>query len=39
MKPARLQITHIASAGAVGCDAIDYKLTDHFAMRRTARIT
>lgn len=31
MKPARVQITHIASAGAVGCDAIDYKLTDHFA--------
>ena len=31
MKPARVQITHIASAGAVGCEAIDYKLTDHFA--------
>lgn len=31
MKPARVQITHIASAGAVGCDAIDYKLTDYFA--------
>lgn len=31
MKPARVQITHIASAGALGCDAIDYKLTDHFA--------
>ena len=31
MKPARLQITHIASAGAVGCDAIDYKLTDQLA--------
>ena len=31
MKPARVQITHIASAGAVGCDAIDYKLTDGFA--------
>lgn len=31
MKPARVQITHIASAGAVGCDAIDFKLTDHFA--------
>ena len=30
-KPARVQITHIASAGAVGCEAIDYKLTDHFA--------
>jgi len=26
-----VQITHIASAGAVGCDAIDFKLTDHFA--------
>ncbi|OGT03409.1 MAG: hypothetical protein A3F73_12590 [Gallionellales bacterium RIFCSPLOWO2_12_FULL_59_22] len=31
LKPARVQITHIASAGAVGCEAIDYKLTDHFA--------
>jgi predicted O-linked N-acetylglucosamine transferase (SPINDLY family) len=31
MKPARVQITHIASAGAVGCDAIDYKLTDAYA--------
>lgn len=31
LKPARVQITHIASAGAVGCDAIDFKLTDHFA--------
>ncbi len=31
MKPARLQITHIASAGAVGCAGIDYKLTDHYA--------
>jgi predicted O-linked N-acetylglucosamine transferase (SPINDLY family) len=30
-KPARLQITHIASAGAVGLDTIDFKLTDHFA--------
>lgn len=31
LKPARVQITHIASAGAVGSDAIDYKLTDRFA--------
>lgn len=31
MKPARIQVTHIASAGAVGCDAIDFKLTDRFA--------
>ena len=31
LKPARVQITHIANAGAVGCDAIDFKLTDHFA--------
>lgn len=31
MKPARVQITHIASAGTVGCDAIDFKLTDNFA--------
>ncbi|MDP2827015.1 MAG: tetratricopeptide repeat protein [Sulfuricellaceae bacterium] len=31
MKPARVQITHIASAGSVGCEAIDYKLTDHYA--------
>jgi protein O-GlcNAc transferase len=30
-KPARVQITHIASSGAVGLSAIDYKLTDHFA--------
>lgn len=30
-KPARVQITHIASAGAVGLDTIDYKLTDSFA--------
>lgn len=31
LKPARVQVTHIASAGAVGLDAIDFKLTDHFA--------
>jgi predicted O-linked N-acetylglucosamine transferase (SPINDLY family) len=30
-KPARVQITHVASAGAVGCSAIDFKLTDRFA--------
>ena len=30
-KPARVQITHIASCGAVGLSAIDYKLTDSFA--------
>jgi protein O-GlcNAc transferase len=28
LKPARVQITHIASSGAVGLDAIDFKLTD-----------
>jgi predicted O-linked N-acetylglucosamine transferase (SPINDLY family) len=27
-KPARVQLTHVASAGAVGLSAIDYKLTD-----------
>lgn len=30
-KPARVQITHIASAGAVGLDSIDFKLTDQYA--------
>jgi predicted O-linked N-acetylglucosamine transferase (SPINDLY family) len=30
-KPARVQITHVASCGAVGLSAIDYKLTDSFA--------
>jgi predicted O-linked N-acetylglucosamine transferase (SPINDLY family) len=30
-KPARIQITHIASAGAVGLDSIDFKLTDQYA--------
>ncbi len=29
-KPARVQITHIASAGTVGLSAIDFKLTDAF---------
>ncbi len=28
LKPARVQITHIASSGALGLDAIDFKLTD-----------
>jgi protein O-GlcNAc transferase len=31
LKPARVQITHIASAGAVGLSTIDFKLTDAFA--------
>jgi predicted O-linked N-acetylglucosamine transferase (SPINDLY family) len=31
LKPARVQITHIASCGTVGLTAIDYKLTDRFA--------
>ena len=31
LKPARVQITHIASCGTVGLTAIDCKLTDHFA--------
>jgi protein O-GlcNAc transferase len=30
-KPARVQITHVASAGTVGLSAIDFKLTDHHA--------
>jgi predicted O-linked N-acetylglucosamine transferase (SPINDLY family) len=30
LKPARVQITHIASCGAVGLGAIDFKLTDAF---------
>jgi predicted O-linked N-acetylglucosamine transferase (SPINDLY family) len=30
LKPARVQITHIASAGATGLSAIDFKLTDTF---------
>ncbi len=28
LKPARVQITHIASAGALGLSAVDFKLTD-----------
>ena len=31
LKPARVVITHVASAGAVGLSAIDFKLTDRFA--------
>jgi len=31
LKPARVQITHVASAGTVGLSAIDYKLTDRWA--------
>ncbi len=31
LKPARVQITHVASAGVVGLSAIDFKLTDAFA--------
>jgi predicted O-linked N-acetylglucosamine transferase (SPINDLY family) len=30
-KPARVQITHVASAGTVGLSTIDFKLTDRFA--------
>ena len=30
-KPARVQVTHVASAGAVGLTTIDFKLTDAFA--------
>ncbi|MEO8739936.1 MAG: tetratricopeptide repeat protein [Casimicrobiaceae bacterium] len=30
LKPARVQITHIASAGATGLAAIDFKLTDAY---------
>ena len=31
LKPARVQMTHVASAGVVGLTAIDFKLTDAFA--------
>ena len=31
LKPARVQITHVASAGTVGLAAIDFKLTDRYA--------
>ena len=30
-KPARVQITHVASAGVVGLSAVDFKLTDAYA--------
>jgi predicted O-linked N-acetylglucosamine transferase (SPINDLY family) len=30
-KPARVQITHVASAGTVGLASVDFKLTDHHA--------
>ncbi|MEO8975268.1 MAG: tetratricopeptide repeat protein [Casimicrobiaceae bacterium] len=30
-KPARVQITHVGSAGALGLSAVDFKLTDRFA--------
>ncbi len=31
LKPARVQLTHVASAGSVGLSAIDFKLTDRYA--------
>jgi predicted O-linked N-acetylglucosamine transferase (SPINDLY family) len=31
LKPARVQITHVASAGVVGLSTVDFKLTDAFA--------
>lgn len=31
LKPARVQITHVASAGTVGLSTVDFKLTDRFA--------
>jgi protein O-GlcNAc transferase len=31
LKPARVQLTHVASAGVVGLSAIDFKLTDAYA--------
>ena len=30
-KPARVQITHVASAGTLAMSAIDFKLTDRYA--------
>ena len=30
-KPARVQLTHVASAGTVGLSQIDFKLTDRYA--------
>jgi protein O-GlcNAc transferase len=34
LKPARVQITHVASAGTLAMSAIDFKLTDHYADAR-----
>jgi len=31
LKPARVQVTHVASAGTVGLSTVDFKLTDSFA--------
>ncbi len=31
LKPARVQISHVGTAGSVGLSAIDFKLTDRFA--------
>src|SRR5207302_7649078 len=31
LKPARVQLTHVASAGVVGLSAVDFKLTDAFS--------
>ncbi len=31
LQPARVQVTHVASAGVVGLHTIDFKLTDNFA--------
>jgi len=31
LKPARVQVTHVASAGSIGLSAVDFKLTDAFA--------
>jgi predicted O-linked N-acetylglucosamine transferase (SPINDLY family) len=31
LKPARVQVTHVASAGSVGLSTVDFKLTDRYA--------
>jgi len=31
LKPARVQVTHVASAGSVGLETVDFKLTDRLA--------
>jgi len=31
LKPARVQVTHVASRGSVGLETVDFKLTDRFA--------